>query len=98
MHLQFMGVPNGEAQELTQEAFLALYRELRNGELIENWRAWLFRAARNLALNRSKVSGRSESLDWLEKEITGNELDPEKRAMISQRTQRLFHAIASLSP
>ncbi len=37
--LLFLGVERAEAQELTQEAFLALYRALRSGEKVENWRA-----------------------------------------------------------
>src|SRR5215207_3847362 len=39
-----------EAEEITQEAFLQFYRTLREGQTINNTRAWLFRVAHNLAV------------------------------------------------
>ena|SRR5687767_12665470 len=43
-----------EAEEITQEAFLQLYRQLHSGQSITNVRAWVFRTAHNLAINRIK--------------------------------------------
>src|SRR5687768_5829897 len=41
-----------EAEEITQEAFLQLFRALHNGQPIANVRAWVFRTVHNLAINR----------------------------------------------
>src|SRR6516164_7253385 len=39
------------AEEVTQEAFINLYNYLRSGQSVGHYRAWIFRAAHNLALN-----------------------------------------------
>jgi DNA-directed RNA polymerase specialized sigma24 family protein len=41
-----------EAEEITQEAFMQLYRQLHSGQSITNVRAWVFCTAHNLAVNR----------------------------------------------
>jgi RNA polymerase sigma-70 factor, ECF subfamily len=41
-----------DAEEITQEVFLRLYGALADGQRIENPRAWAFRVAHNLAVNR----------------------------------------------
>ena len=46
-----------EAEDVTQEVFLRLYGEMRADRKVENPKAWLFRAAHNLAIDR--VRGRS---------------------------------------
>src|SRR5262245_47900089 len=43
-----------EAEEITQEAFLQLYRCLSEGKQIHQTRSWIFRTAHNMALNRVK--------------------------------------------
>lgn len=46
------------AMDVTQEAFLRLWRCWSNGETIENPRAWLLRVARNLANDTNKSAFR----------------------------------------
>src|SRR5450755_416650 len=46
------------AQDITQEAFLRLWKKLEEGEDILNPRAWLLRVARNLAEDLAKSSFR----------------------------------------
>jgi RNA polymerase sigma-70 factor (ECF subfamily) len=46
------------ALDITQEAFLRLWKQWQNGEAILNPRAWLLRVARNLAEDYSKSSFR----------------------------------------
>src|SRR3954452_14145207 len=46
------------ALDVTQEAFLRLWRETERGEVIENPRAWLLRVARNLAEDYAKSAFR----------------------------------------
>jgi RNA polymerase sigma-70 factor, ECF subfamily len=50
-----MGLPRGEGEDITQDAFVALFRHLTAGKSRENLRAWLFRVAHNLALKRLQV-------------------------------------------
>src|ERR1044071_3706651 len=52
-----------EAEEITQEAFLQLYRRLHSGQPVTNVRAWVFRAAHSLALNRIRSQQFIELLD-----------------------------------
>src|SRR3954453_10872448 len=43
-----------EAEDLTQDAFLQLYKALQGGQTIRNVRFWVFRVTHNLAINRRK--------------------------------------------
>ena len=56
------GDPTG-AEDVTQEAFLQLYRSLHSGQSIDNVRAWVFRTAHNLASNRLRSQQFVELLD-----------------------------------
>ncbi|MGH9963041.1 MAG: RNA polymerase sigma factor, partial [Pyrinomonadaceae bacterium] len=53
----------GDAEELTQEAFLRLYRCLRGGQVVNNPRSWIFRVAHNLAIDRYKSEKHVTPLD-----------------------------------
>src|SRR5438552_18556281 len=44
---------SAEAEDITQDAFLQLYRYLYSGQAINNVRSWVFKVANNLAINRS---------------------------------------------
>src|SRR3954471_9558323 len=46
------------AMDITQEAFLRLWKKLEEGEVILNPRAWLLRVARNLAEDHAKSAFR----------------------------------------
>src|SRR3954468_22569762 len=46
------------AMDITQEAFLRLWKKLEEGEVITNPRAWLLRVARNLAEDYAKSAFR----------------------------------------
>jgi RNA polymerase sigma-70 factor (ECF subfamily) len=92
-----------EAEEITQEAFLQLYRQLHSGQSITNIRAWVFRTAHNLAVNRIKSQQFIELLDedsW--EELRGTVVDaapnPEQRLLRLEKFGRLRTAIARLTP
>jgi len=92
-----------EAEDVTQETFLRLYKHLHAGEQIENARFWIFRVAHNLAINRLKHAQMSELLDepaW--EEIRGtladSAFDPEQQLLQMEKLQRLHAAMAWLSP
>lgn len=91
-----------EAEEITQEAFLQLYRCLHGGQSIANVRAWIFRTAHNLAANRIKGQQFVALLDeegW--EELRGSLVDaapnPEQRLLQLERFSRLRQAIARLT-
>jgi RNA polymerase sigma-70 factor, ECF subfamily len=60
--LAFLGNA-AEASDLTQEAFLRLYRALHKGGSVHQVRLWVFRVAHNLAFDERQRRQRLESLD-----------------------------------
>jgi RNA polymerase sigma-70 factor (ECF subfamily) len=90
-----------EAEEITQDTFLQLYRCLNEGQVIENVRAWLFRVAHNQAINRIKSRKFVSLLDdehWEElrrsRRFVGP--NPEQRLLQQERLERLRAAISRL--
>jgi len=91
-----------EAEEITQEAFLQLYRRLHSGQTIINVRAWVFRAAHSLALNRIRGQQFVEMLDddaWdhLEQTLVDVSANPEQRVLQVEKFNRLRQAITRLT-
>jgi RNA polymerase sigma-70 factor (ECF subfamily) len=92
-----------EAEEVTQDAFLQLYRCLREGQTIKNVRAWVFRTAHNLAINRIKSQQFVELLDddsWeaLRGSLRDGSPSPEQNALQQERFETLRAAVARLTP
>ncbi len=92
-----------EAEDLTQEAFLRLYRWLHRGHVISNVRFWLFRVAHNLAFKHrekgeQQVNAVSRSWDDLKDLLPDPGLNPEQRVLQMERFQRLHAAMSWLSP
>ncbi|HYM84555.1 MAG TPA: sigma-70 family RNA polymerase sigma factor [Candidatus Dormibacteraeota bacterium] len=87
----------GAAEDITQESFLRLCRELRGGRAPDNVRAWLYRVASNLALSRGRRA--TVARRWLDR--TGHDEDtfeaPERTALRLERHERLRIALGSLS-
>lgn len=91
-----------EAEEITQETFLQIYRTLRGGQTISNARAWIFRVAHNLALNRVKSQQFVELLDdesWAElrRSLGDAGPNPEQRLLQQEKFDRLRAQIARLT-
>jgi|ERR1041384_2066525 RNA polymerase sigma-70 factor (ECF subfamily) len=91
-----------EAEEITQEAFLQLYRQLHGGQSITNVRAWVFRAAHNLAVNRIRSQQFVELLDedcWeeLRRSIVDAAPSPEQRLLQLEKFSRLRRSIGRLT-
>src|ERR1700733_11587744 len=53
------GISVHDAEEVTQEVFLSLFRHLQLGRSQKNLRSWLFRVAHNLALKLRYANQRS---------------------------------------
>jgi RNA polymerase sigma factor (sigma-70 family) len=84
------------AEDVTQEAFLRLLREIAAGRSPDNVRAWLYRVAGNLLISR----GRRQSVAqrWLgalaRSEVT--DVSPERVAVDRERHEDLEAALAKL--
>ena len=105
IYLYLMAMLNNpaEAEDVTQEAFLRLYRALHRGQAIANVRFFLFRVAHNLAFDLREKVQRCESIDshtWneLRELLPDPGLNPEQRVLQMERFERLHAAIVWLSP
>jgi RNA polymerase sigma-70 factor (ECF subfamily) len=97
-YLLYLGVPAAQAQEVTQEVFLRLYQAMRNGDGIQNPRAWLFRVAHNLGLKvRSRERAfRAMTPDW--ERLVHPAASPESMLLDREKTGKVVEAMESLSP
>jgi RNA polymerase sigma-70 factor (ECF subfamily) len=91
-----------EAEEITQEAFFRLYRQLRSGQTVENARAWVFRVAHNLAVDRLRDSDKitlidSTTWDEIAESRQDTALNPEQRLLQLEKFERLHGAMGLLS-
>ena len=92
-----------EAEDLTQEVFLRLYSWLDKGRKVENIRAWVFRVAHNLVIDREALNARFQSLDsneWERVSETYPDLAPsaERRLLEQEQQGKLHLALKRLSP
>lgn len=96
------GGEQAQAEEITQEAFLQLYRTLKDKQTIQNVRAWVFRVAHNLAINRIKSRQFIAPLDdedWtkLQSSLEDKALNPEQALLQKEKLNRLRQAIGRLT-
>jgi RNA polymerase sigma-70 factor (ECF subfamily) len=94
------GVPVHDAEEVTQEVFLSLFRHLQLSRSRKNLRAWIFRVAHNLALKQLYANQRStakQASDWtLAEERFDPSPNPEEQLSSAQRQRRLLSALCAL--
>jgi len=93
-YLVNLGMRPAEAQELVQEAFLKYYVALREGQSIENPRAWVYAVAHNLAVN---ARSHPEAPLSRESQVPDSET-PESLALERERMAQLRLAVENLSP
>ena len=91
-----------EAEDLTQDAFLQLYKTIRSGKTINNIRFWIFRTVHNLAINRRKHSQFIAPLDadsWaeIERMLPDTNLNPEQNVLLREKYERLYLGLKRLS-
>ena len=98
-YVRCLGVPEAQAQEVTQEVYLRLYQTMRKDEEILNVRAWLFRVAHNLSVRvRSRERAfRSVDTDW-ERFTALNVESPERAVLHREKMQQVQSALETLSP
>src|ERR1700678_3663023 len=89
-----------DAEDVVQEAFLALFQQLQRGKSHHNVRGWLFRAAHNFALKkhqRSRNDGdKSGSLIAAEELLVDPAMNPEDRLAFNQTQKRLMAVVRAL--
>lgn len=91
-----------EAEDLTQDAFLQLYKVLRQGQPIRDARFWIFRVAHNLAINRGKHNKFIAQLDgdsWaeIEERLLDRSLNPEQNILQREKYERVYEGLKLLS-
>jgi RNA polymerase sigma-70 factor (ECF subfamily) len=94
------GLSVHDAEEITQEVFLALFRHLQLGKSRENLRGWIFRVAHNLALKQreaNRISHDAKSSDWtIAERLMDPSPNPEEQASFMQRCRRLLAVVQAL--
>jgi len=92
------GLNPSTAEEAAQEAFLRLYKARSEGEEILQPRSWVYRVARNVALN-SRRNSRNDSAfsDALEAAIASTEISAEKRLIERESLEAFREAMKRLS-
>jgi RNA polymerase sigma-70 factor (ECF subfamily) len=93
------GLDVASAQEATQEAFLRLYTELRDGKTVDNPRAWVYRVAYNFAMDslarKSRETGISQMMtNTLNTGDAGAEHDLIEREWV-ERVQRSIQQLST---
>lgn len=96
------GGESAQAEEITQDAFLQLYRALCDQQAIQNVRAWVFRVAHNLAVDRirsQKFIAPLNDEDWikLQNSLVETGLNPEQSLLQKEKLNRLRLAIGRLT-
>jgi RNA polymerase sigma-70 factor (ECF subfamily) len=91
-----------ETDDIVQDTFERLIRQLRSGVAIANVRAWLFTVGRNLATDQIRRRTHYTRLDHLEADRVGGEADPAPNAeqcyLEAERAARVRRALKRLSP
>ncbi len=97
-YLMSLGLHPPQAQEATQEVFLRLYSALKQGEPIENRRAWVVRVAHNLGLKlRAQQMSTAPFTPEIELRLTEPDLNPEQELIERERLLRFHRAVENLS-
>jgi len=94
------GISVHEAEEVTQEVFLSLFRHLQLGRSRTNLRGWIFRVAHNLALklryaNRRWPEATASDLTVAERRHDPSP-NPEEQVSSIQRRRRLLAVVDAL--
>ena len=93
---------SAEAEDLTQDAFLQLYKALRAGQTIRSVRFWIFRVAHNLAISRHRHNRFIAPLDadsWqeIERRLPDKGLNPEQNLLQREKYERIYDGLKLLS-
>jgi RNA polymerase sigma-70 factor, ECF subfamily len=94
------GLPVHDAEEVTQEVFVSLFRHLQLGKSRHNLRGWIFRVTHNLALKQRQANQKlsdTMATDWAIAERQSDPSpSPEEQASFVQRQGRLMAVLRAL--
>jgi RNA polymerase sigma-70 factor, ECF subfamily len=95
------GLTEEGAEDVVQDAFVALFRHLVAGRPRHSLTGWLFRVTRNLALKQHRRAGilLADFLsDLLLERLVDPADTPEERMVFDQRSRRLRSVVRALAP
>lgn len=98
-YLLSMGLSIADADEVSQDAFLALFRHLTLGRPRTNLRGWIFRVAHRQGLKRRRhrhADSARYATDSAAEAVACVALNPEQRLRVKQTHRRVLAIIASL--
>jgi RNA polymerase sigma-70 factor (ECF subfamily) len=99
-YVRSFGVSEHEAEDIAQEAFLALFKHLSLGRDATNLTGWLFRVAHNLAIKQRRTERRQPShCTWDEppaRARADRTATPEADMIHRERRQRLRRIVIAL--
>jgi RNA polymerase sigma-70 factor, ECF subfamily len=94
------GIPVHDAEEVTQDVFLALFRHLQLGRSRKNLRGWIFRVTHNLALKHRLANQNSrdkmESSETIAERQSDPSPNPEEHLSSAQRRRLLLAVVEAL--
>jgi RNA polymerase sigma-70 factor, ECF subfamily len=101
-YLRRIGLNREDSEEIVQEAFLRLFRRLGENGREDNLRGWVYRVARNLAIDRYKRPNRltpKSAQEWVDLGdlLIDQTLNPEELLIKKEKIAMLNRAICSLS-
>jgi RNA polymerase sigma-70 factor, ECF subfamily len=97
-YLLTLGLHPPRAQEATQDVFVRLYTALKGGEVIENYKGWIFRVAHNHGLKLRTRQASEEPFDpSLGERLTATSSNPERELLDRERQSRFHAAVETLS-
>jgi RNA polymerase sigma-70 factor, ECF subfamily len=95
------GLTEEGAEDVVQDAFVALFRHLVAGRPRHSLTGWLFRVTRNLAIKQRRRAGTPPAdllSDLLLERLVDPSDTPEERMAFDQRCRRLRSVVRALAP
>jgi RNA polymerase sigma-70 factor (ECF subfamily) len=95
------GLTEEAAEDVVQDAFVALFRHVVLDRPRHNLTGWLFRVTRNLSLKYRRRSGAPPTdlfTDLLLERLVDPADTPEEQLAFDQRSRRLYAVVRALSP
>src|ERR671931_1605163 len=86
-------LPEARAEDALQQALVAAWKGLERGDEVQELRPWLYRIARNTALNQLRLAG--YDLDELLETLTAAD-DPEEEVLRRAVVRQTLAAVAAL--
>lgn len=83
----------GEAEDIVQMAFIRLFDQIQKGSAVEDWRSWMYKVSRNLAIDylRRQDRGEAAAIEWMaERERNAADSTAEERMGRREQVETLL--------